>query len=192
MKKTKILLMTLFVTFMLTGMLSNAIALTINLNTTTLIVGEDASNAVIKAAVEPWVGDADEFLYDAGPTSGESGPLVGSYETTFSATGQIEVALVGYTGGNIVGTPAYLIAKDGKNGDPTATPPIHAWYLYDLTALGWNGTDSITIEGLWPNQGSFSHISMYGTNTQVPEPTTMLLLGLGLVGLAGVGRKLKK
>lgn len=31
-----------------------------------------------------------------------------------------------------------------------------------------------------------------GNGTQVPEPTTLLLLGLGLIGIAGVGRKLKK
>jgi len=35
----------------------------------------------------------------------------------------------------------------------------------------------------------FSHD---GGGTQVPEPTTLLLLGLGLIGVAGIGRRVKK
>ena len=38
------------------------------------------------------------------------------------------------------------------------------------------------VTSLWAGDGT----------TPVPEPTTILLLGLGLVGLAGVGRKFKK
>jgi hypothetical protein len=55
----------------------------------------------------------------------------------------------------------------------------------------WNGTDPISLEGFWPNQGAISHVSIFGT-TPVPEPTTMLLLGSGLLGLWGFRRKFKK
>ncbi|WP_367361272.1 PEP-CTERM sorting domain-containing protein [Syntrophus sp. (in: bacteria)] len=59
-------------------------------------------------------------------------------------------------------------------------------------ALGWDGTETIEVNGFWTGKGAISHLSLLGTSTAVPEPTTMLLLGLGLVGLAGVGRKFKK
>jgi len=39
------------------------------------------------------------------------------------------------------------------------------------------------------NYFSVSEIQAYGPSTAVPEPTTMFLLGSGLIGLAGYGRK---
>jgi hypothetical protein len=57
-------------------------------------------------------------------------------------------------------------------GNEAFTDIIGGWHPYDDLSL------AIRISG--------------NASSQVPEPTTMLLLGLGLMGLAGVRRKFKK
>jgi hypothetical protein len=59
---------------------------------------------------------------------------------------------------------------------------------YDFTGLGLSG-DTLTLTFHYNPEWVFvSEVQFYGTNA-VPEPCTMLLLGSGLIGLAGYGRK---
>jgi hypothetical protein len=128
-------------------------------------------------------------LYMSAFEGSDTGPLAGSYNTTFSnldSDREPQNATISYVGGDIVAPTAYLTVKDGRNGNPS-------WYAFNLTDLGWTGTETIYVQNFWVDSpGAISNVALFGQGTSVPEPATMLLLGSSLIGLVVFGRKNKK
>jgi len=169
---------------------SSASATLIDATTAYIASGDETGMPAIEAIIFPLMAGATElYRVTPGNPNTESFAFADSYSTMFSS--DREDAVITYDGlpDPIIGPTAYLLAKDG-GGVPGGGDD--GWFLYNLTALGWTGTEQITITGLWPYQGSFSHISMYGTSTAVPEPSTMLLFCAGLIGFAGFRKKFRK
>lgn len=139
--------------------------------------GNQTSQSQIDAIIGPILGSSVE-LYKNDVGEGETGALAGSYDTTFVPATDPSGATIVYTGGLAVGPTAYMLVKDGAS-----TP---AWYLFNLTALGWNGTDTLELQSFWPQQGAISHVTLYGSTASVPEPGLLALMGIGLTGM-GIG-----
>jgi hypothetical protein len=79
-------------------------------------------------------------------------------------------------------TPAFLLVKDGAH--------LPSWYLFNLTLLGWNGTDTIELSGFWPGPGAISHVSLYrGETTNTPDGGSMVVLLGGAVAVLGFLRR---
>jgi hypothetical protein len=125
-----------------------------------------------------------ELLYKAEyDDDKEEGYYAPYYETTFS--GAPNNATISWIDGTeyIKCPECYLAIKDG-NANPT-------YYVINLGT--WDGKENIVLTGFWAGErGAISHVSIWGNSVSVPEPATMFLLGLGLVGMAGLKRKIKK
>jgi len=113
----------------------------------------------------------------------EEKPFAGSYSTTFPQN--LKGATITYDGSPdpiITGSEIWALAKGGSN---------HGHYLWNIS--GWDGMEQIVMSGLWPTQGSVSHVSIFSGGQAVRTPdggSTVALLGLGLALLAFARRLL--
>lgn len=82
--------------------------------------------------------------------------------------------------------PDYFLVKTGNLGD-TAD---YRWFLFDNNELLDWAVINLEEQGYsLLNIGQLSHIDSAGGAAPVPGPGTMILLGAGLVGLAGLRKK---
>lgn len=156
--------------------------------------GNQTSQSLIDAAIAPTIGSATE-LYKSNVGGVEEKALASSYATAYlDSPMDPSGATITYTGGLTVGPTAWMLVKDGQSNP--------AWYLFNLTALGWNGTATLDLSAFWVGQGqlgngSISHIALYGGSggtgtTSVPDGgITLAFLGLALGSLGFARRKLK-
>lgn len=136
-----------------------------------------------------------DYITVAADGSGDFQSVDGLAQWLFSGSGaQYTLSWAGgtqpaYTIIGLPGADGYTNANGSITGNENNWPPSHQPFIYETATFVINGLSGVTTGSDIGDLVLYFGTSWSTQPPTVPEPGTMLLLGSGLVGLAGWGRK---
>lgn len=118
--------------------------------------------------------------------SGTATTLTNLTNTLYLQVPEFDIYKSAFSLNETMGPGTYWLTLQNAEQTRNISQPV-AWVSIN------NGISRQNVNGNLMTESTYSnYFQVYGNTSSVPEPTSILLLGLGLFGLAGIRRKFKK